>query len=364
MADKQSATVSNAKPLAVPGSLAFVAYFCAVATAVGLRLAVKKYKLLPTVLVGSLVVQIAAIVGVPIFVYAMRQRSSKSEDNDQSSGATEEAAGLASLRAFLPHPVTSAAFPALLLLLWYSATSLDEPTIWRFQALLQLVSYLPLLLRGALFPPKGAQTISVRKVVLDLLWLTVRGVATIMLDRRLPRRSNDALALGLDCACGAILVLVLLRSLTREKASQEARREVDSLNVLPALVVAAVLAASGMRASVAHRWLPDVLWTFALYVDAFAMLPQLWMLARSGGVASGAVAHHIAGTFASRFVRLLFWWQVRGMWQQGAKATGWLILVVHVCHLLLLSDFVCYYLKALCTRGPLHCAPLVCYTDH
>merc|ERR1719258_844399 len=54
------------------------------------------------------------------------------------------------------------------------------------------------------------------------------------------------------------------------------------------------------------RPLFDTLWTFALYVDVFAMMPQLWMLAKMerGAQLDGLNAHYIAAIAASRGVSL------------------------------------------------------------
>merc|ERR1719163_1664199 len=84
------------------------------------------------------------------------------------------------------------------------------------------------------------------------------------------------------------------------------------------------------------RPLFDTLWTFALYVDVFAMLPQLWMVAKlqSGEEKTQDLAalnaHYIAAIAASRGVSLYFWFY--GFAEFAPKngsfnLTGWAILV-------------------------------------
>merc|ERR1719420_2045906 len=55
------------------------------------------------------------------------------------------------------------------------------------------------------------------------------------------------------------------------------------------------------------RPLFDTLWTFALYVDMLAMMPQLWMMSKVGGALEALSSHYIAGIAASRGVSLIFW---------------------------------------------------------
>merc|ERR1719281_1967784 len=52
---------------------------------------------------------------------------------------------------------------------------------------------------------------------------------------------------------------------------------------------------------------PDVAWTAGLYMEALAMVPQLWMLAKKGGEIDGLASHYIACVFFSRVFTLCFW---------------------------------------------------------
>merc|ERR1719456_2229175 len=103
------------------------------------------------------------------------------------------------------------------------------------------------------------------------------------------------------------------------------------------------------------RPLFDTLWTFALYVDVFAMMPQLWMLAKMerGAQLDGLNAHYIAAIAASRAVSLYFWYY--GFREFAPKdgsfnLTGWAIMGAHVIQMLLFVDFVVIYVKS-CIKG-------------
>jgi len=319
----------------------------AIAVVVGLRLAVKKYRLLPTVLMASMAMQALAITGIPAAVLFVRWRGPQQEEKPFQREPISF--------AWLPNSITSAAFAALGVVVWIVRSSLDEPDLWKFAEVLQVVSFLPLVLKVA--AARNIAGISAKTLILDVLWLTCRLVATSMLDLKLPRKSGNSVVMTIDAISLTASVYVLLSTLLWRRHSYQASS--DSFPVWPLLLGAVVLAAS-VRANMSQRFLPDFLFTASLYVDAFAMVPQLWLVAQNSGVADVAVTHHIASMFVSRLMGLNFWWLIRGHWHQGMRFTGWLILVVYTVHVLLLCHFMCYYLKALCTRGPFSNAPLLC----
>merc|ERR1719146_363263 len=89
----------------------------------------------------------------------------------------------------------------------------------------------------------------------------------------------------------------------------------------------------------------DTLWTFALYTDVFAMMPQLWMLSKCQAAKEQIDAlniHYIAAIAAARGVSLYFWFY--GFREFAPKdgspnLTGWTIMGAQVVSVLLLIDF-------------------------
>ncbi len=48
-----------------------------------------------------------------------------------------------------------------------------------------------------------------------------------------------------------------------------------------------------------QRQAPDMAWTCALYLEAFAMVPQLYLLAKKGGEVDSLSTHYIACVFVT-----------------------------------------------------------------
>lgn len=344
-----NASVAPARPLAVPRPITFMLYLSVIGAIVGTRLAVKKYRLLPTVLMASMAVQIGAVVGVPLVVLVLRWRAPKTPPERRHFSRDPISF------AWLPNPVTCGAYVALGLLVWFVKGMLAEPSIWQLSAALQALSYAPLLLK--VLTARNVSTISAKKLALDAVYLVCRLSAAQMLGLKLPRRAGQTSVMVADALALTFVMILLASVLGWRRGSYQA--SADSLSLRMPLLVIFGLAAL-LRVTLSKRFFPDFLWTLGLYMDVFAMLPQLWMVAQNGGVADEAVSHHVAGAFVSRLFGLTFWWLIRGTWHQGTRLAGWLILLACTSQILLHSHFMAYYLKAFVTRGPFGCAPLVC----
>jgi len=334
------------KPLPVPGTFSALFYFLVVSAAVGLRLAVKRYRLFPTVLVLCLGMQFAAIVLVPATVLIIRWRSPKVEERPFQRDPLP--------LQWLPSRYSVASVCALCALMWLIAYSLDDLDIWHAGAMMQCLSFVILGIKAAV--ARNMTSLSTRKVELDVVWLSARLVATLLIDKRLPRRTASSLFIAAD---GLSLVVAFGLLVFLRRFSRSSQMESDCF---PSryLMLAAIIAAAIVRLDISHQYAKDVLWTFGAYLDAVSMVPQLWIIAQSGGVVDESVGHHMAAYFISRLMQVIFWWAIRGTWMGGMGFTGWVILVVFVAKLILLSSFMCFYFKACITHGILSGVPVVC----
>merc|ERR1719316_606625 len=92
-------------------------------------------------------------------------------------------------------------------------------------------------------------------------------------------------------------------------------------------------------------------------MDALALLPQVIMMARNDGKVEAPIAHFVAGTVLCRVDDL---WDSLSSSGIGAglrndnPTSYWAIIFLQVFHLLLVADFIYYWLKA---RG--HTCPLM-----
>merc|ERR1719407_467011 len=88
----------------------------------------------------------------------------------------------------------------------------------------------------------------------------------------------------------------------------------------------------------------DILWMTGLFVSSVAVLPQLWLVTRTGGRIAALTSHHIAAMAVSSALSGIFMWHARSditcipLFGRMNHAI-WAILGAHLLHMLLLADF-------------------------
>lgn len=132
-------------------------------------------------------------------------------------------------------------------------------------------------------------------------------------------------------------------------------------NTFPMLpVVAACFAlAALLHADMNLRPVFDTLWLASVLVGTVAVMPQLWLLMRTGGKVPPLMSHNIAAMALGRILSGYFMWLAREEitcqpWVQGINHAILAVLGAHVLHALLLVDFTCIYVKAVTHQG-FHC---------
>jgi len=94
----------------------------------------------------------------------------------------------------------------------------------------------------------------------------------------------------------------------------------------------------------------DFCWMLGMWFDTFAMVPQLFLLAREGGQVPALLSHYVAAVFASRLSSFVFWFYG---FPEAAPADGGLnicgaaIVCAHGLQLLLSGDFMYHYIKSI-----------------
>lgn len=150
-----------------------------------------------------------------------------------------------------------------------------------------------------------------------------------------------------------ILVLDILRSVfvTYNSSYQE---DCDVLHVkylIPSCICLALLLHPSFEEGAWYSFC----WTACLYLDVMALMPQVVMMGRAGKKVSAPISHFVAATTMSRVVDLSFWFKNFDMVGEYKPDefhfSGWLIIFWHVVHLMLVADFMYYYLQARLLHG-------------
>jgi len=200
----------------------------------------------------------------------------------------------------------------------------------------------------------SAAGISVRALALDAASLACRLSSTLWLNGYLPvDASGDYVFQGIDILSLILVIWLLHHVLTDKKHTYQA--DEDSLPILP-MTLGAFALAFVLHGNMNSRPLFDSLWMASLFLSTIAVLPQLWLITRTGGHVEALTSHYIAAMAVSRALAGIFMWHARSditcvPWLGSFNHAIWAILGAHLLHMLLLGDFGYYYIKAVVNKG-------------
>jgi hypothetical protein len=200
----------------------------------------------------------------------------------------------------------------------------------------------------------SAAGISAKALALDAAALCLRLSSTLWLNGYLPvDATGDHIFQIVDICSLSIVAWLLYQVLVEKKHTYQA--EEDSLPVGPIAVGAFVLAAL-LHGNMNGRPLFDTFWMAGLFIGVIAVLPQLWLITKTGGKVEALTSHYVAAMAVSRALSGIFMWHARhditcSPWIFQFNHAIWAILGAHLLHMILLGDFGYYYIKAVTSKG-------------
>jgi len=246
----------------------------------------------------------------------------------------------------------------------YGVFLLSAGAVWHlvadgaFSAVLTLsvmVQCLGLALLGMQVLSTGsAAGISARALALDALALCCRLSSTLWLNGYLPVDASGDHVFQIIDICSLCIIGWLLHQVLVVKTNTYQAEE-DSLPVGP-MVIGAFILAAVLHGNMNGRPIFDTMWMAGLFVSVVAVLPQLWLVTKTGGRIEALTSHYIAAMAVSRALSGIFMWHARDditcrPWADGLNHAIWAILAAHLLHLILLGDFGYYYVKAVIAKG-------------
>jgi hypothetical protein len=196
---------------------------------------------------------------------------------------------------------------------------------------------------------RSAAGVSARALVLDGIAVSSRLASTLFYEGYLPNdKSGDQVYQCADI-CSLLLIAFLLRSvlITYRGTYQELE---DDISLGPIVLIAFLLGAL-LHGDMDDHPVFDSLWLSGLFLSVVAVVPQYWMITKSCGQAQALTAHYIAASAVDRALSGLFMWYVRKHitcipYFGDFQHTIYVIVLAHLAHLLLLSDFAVFYISA------------------
>jgi len=197
--------------------------------------------------------------------------------------------------------------------------------------------------------------------MLDALTFALRLSSTVLYEGYLPADASGDYVYQLLDACSLFMTLWLLhRVLVRERSLYDDMA--DSFPVARAALICVILGVI-LHADNNEKILFDIFWMASVFTGTVSVVPQLWLMMKTGGRMKALTSHHIMALALSRVLSAVYMWVCKDEFAPDTffipdfNHSTWAILAAHVIHLLLLADFTYYYVRS-CMRNGL-CGPLV-----
>eukprot|EP00930_Biecheleria_cincta_P058443 TRINITY_DN44275_c0_g1_i1.p1 TRINITY_DN44275_c0_g1~~TRINITY_DN44275_c0_g1_i1.p1 ORF type:complete len:305 (+),score=53.26 TRINITY_DN44275_c0_g1_i1:66-917(+) len=236
-------------------------------------------------------------------------------------------------------------------LVYYFVANGEFSAILTISVMLQCMSFA--LLGVQVLLTGKSNGISARALTLDAFALCFRLSSTLWLNGYLPvDASGDYIFQAFDLT-SVVLVALLLQKILKDRSEEDTAQ--DSFPVFP-VIVGSILLGALLHADMNVRPIFDTLWMAGLFISSLAVMPQLWLIYKTGGKAEALTAHYIAAMAASRALSGVFMWYARedltcvplfGSFNHAVPA----ILGAHAVQILLLGDFGYAYVKAVMHKG-------------
>jgi len=215
-----------------------------------------------------------------------------------------------------------------------------------FSGFAQALSFV--LLQIQIWGSRSVAGISGKALIMHATKLCCRLSSTLWLDGYLPvDKSGDWIYQAVDVLSLVVVLRLLFCVHVSHKGSYQAAE--DTLNVQNLIVGAFILAVFIHPSQ--NSFAPfDIMWAAHLYIDALAMVPQLWMVSKAGGQVRELTAHYIAATLLSNLLSLYFWFLASEELHKTSMIPALAVHGAHAVQVLLLLDFGYFYCKA-CLQG-------------
>jgi hypothetical protein len=260
----------------------------------------------------------------------------------------------------VPSPVLCAyaGFASMGFLVFHTIAGGEFSSVLTMSALAQCLGVSMLCIQS--ITSGSAAGISAKSLILDALAILFRLSSTLFLDGYLPADKSGDHVYQIFDICSLLLLLFLLhRVLIIQRITYQATE--DTMGIVP-VVLACVGLAAVLHGDMDADPIYDTTWLAGLVTSVVAVMPQFWLITRTGGWAASLTSHYIAAMALSRLLSGSFMWMARqfvtchpyiGTFQHTIVA----ILIAHFVHAIMLGDFAFHYIRSLLRGGftePMH----------
>jgi ER lumen protein retaining receptor len=219
---------------------------------------------------------------------------------------------------------------------------------------------------------KSVAGVSLKMLQLYVIVFACRLASILFYEGYLPfDSSGDFLYRGMEIISFLLCLAIVIIILTMHKATYDSVSDsfgnflmVPSFLGIVWVILPAFLLALIFHPSLNSNMITDVSWTFALAIESMAILPQIIMFIKSlkaaqkkGEAVQTWVSHVLSCLGLARMIHLLFWissyTELNDKFNSspGGSHVGHFVVFSQCVQLLLMCDYLYYYVKALYSGG-------------
>jgi len=244
-----------------------------------------------------------------------------------------------------------AAFLAVVFVLFVLFSDGDFSFVMTLGSLISMFAFLMVAVQ--IETSKSCSGVSLKMYECYVVVLSARLCSIVPFEGYLPYdRSGDWLYQTVEAI--SLLLAGTIVFMCRRRFASTYDPTTDTLNhlwlIFPALVLSLIFHPS------LNAWMPaDIAWTFALYLESFSCLPQLFLFQREGKV-QPFTTHFLAGQALSKFLSFIFWFSSYSELNDPTKGlksyVGIWVIVMQFLQLIVMGDFIWHYLRCISKGVP------------
>jgi hypothetical protein len=248
------------------------------------------------------------------------------------------------------------AFLLLSLFVWMAFSDGDFSFLLTYASLTRCFAVTVLVTK--LQQSKSAKGVSAKCLQCYAVVFVARLVSILRHEGYLPYdRSGDWVYHCIEVASFAAVVVALGLTHVTYASTYDVTADAFTIPPLPnalgalVIVVPAFVFAALFHPGLNKDFLSDTTWTFAMYVESFAILPQLYLFQKQSkqvATVDYLIGHFVAALGFSRLVEMGFWMNSFHELadRNGNRHVGVLVLGTQIVHLVIMCDFYYFYAVA------------------
>ena len=236
----------------------------------------------------------------------------------------------------------------VILLIFIFISSKDFSFFLVLSSLVQTCAFMIILLKVTSL--QSCSGLSANTLICYDILLFARLTSTLFYPGYLPSDSTGSWLYQLSDTL-AFLICGLLIYLIYYKYRETSDLQLDGKIPFYFLVIPTYALAVIIRSSLNNNMFCDINWAFSMYLEAFAIFPQILLFALKKGQIESFTSHYVALCGLSRLFSLVFWWdtyeELISYDLYFGKYVGYFIIGAQILQLIIMADYYYLYFKSI-----------------